>query len=645
MQPVPTSKLRVAVVDTGIAPDHPDLAPVIGGARFFEESGAIRRDDRHHDDAGHGTAVAGLVSLGLKARVELLAVKVVDGERGSSARALAEAIGFAAAAGARVINVSLGVEAYGAESAARVEDACRAAIAGGAVIVAAAGPPEKVPLPAVLPEVIAVGVAFCGSDVLHAADDGHLAFLARGDLQRVAWIGGEHRLAQGDSFSAAHVSRLACRILLADPALDAAGVRAALEASTVHADATLRARFRDRLAAFYRRRTPAHAAFIRRAAIYPFNKEIHALVRFRDLAPFTLAAVADPPGMRRAGRDAGELLGEAPAGLVIRPDLEGALDDADTLILGHVEALGARHDPARLALLRGKHVFSLSRLDRPDLAALAAERGLALADPTVSRAEAVDLLQAAAPAGDRALDARLHRRARLDAAAVPVRHECPVLGVFGTSRSQGKLSVQLALRRALAARGYRVGQLATEPTGALLGASATLPLGHERGDRLGLETDARLARILVAAVKNEERPDILLVGGQSSVVSASRELDRLGLGSLRTLSFAAAVECDAHVLVCNVFDDARHVRRCIDALESVAGGVVIALALNDQVWEEHAFRGATRRRLGRLGGDALASAALARGAELGLPCHPALGAEGAAALAALVIRFFAAESA
>jgi uncharacterized NAD-dependent epimerase/dehydratase family protein len=641
MLPAPTSKIRVAVVDTGMDPDHPDLAPVIGGARFFEQDGEVRRDEAHRDHAGHGTAVAGIVSRGLQGRIELLAVKVVESERGSSARALAEAIGFAAASGARVINVSLGVEAYGAESAARIEDACRRAIAAGAVVVAAAGPPGTLPLPAALPEVIAVGVAFCPSDVIHAADEGHVAFLARGDLQRVAWLGGDHRLAQGDSFAAAHVSRLACRILLRDPALDAAGVRAALSAATAHTDAAERARFRDRLAAFYRRRTPARAAFIRRAAIYPFNKEIHALIRFRDLLPFTIAAVADPPGMRRAGRDASEILGEAPSGLVIRPDLEGALDEADTLILGHVEDLGARHDPARRALLRGKHVFSLSRLDRPDLQALAAERGLALADPTVTRAEVAEVLQGAAT--ERAIDPRLGRRARLDAAAVPLRHECPVVGVFGTSRSQGKLSVQLALRRALAVRGHRVGQLATEPTGALLGASATLPLGHERGERLGLETDARLARLLLAAVKNEERPDLVIVGGQSSVVSASREIDRLGLGSLSTLAFATAVEPDAHVLVCNVFDTARHIRRCIEALESVAGGTVIALALNDQVWEDHAYRGTMRRRLGRLPPDALAASARARAEEIGLPCHPVLGVEGASALATTVVRFFSAE--
>lgn len=219
-----------------------------------------------------------------------------------------------------------------------------------------------------------------------------------------------------------------------------------------------------------------------------------------------------------------------------------------------------------------------------------------------------------------------------------------ILGVFGTSRSQGKFSVQLALRRALAAQGYRVGQLSTEPTGALLGASATLPTGFERGEGLGLDTDAHLVRLLMTAIKNHERPDVILVGGQSGVVSFDREIDRLGFGSMATLACGVAAEPDACVLLCNVFDPPRHVRRCIAALESVVDCPVIALGLNDQVWEEHVFRGAARRRLVRLPGDALRDHAIARGLDLGLPCHPALGAEGIAALAETVVEFFAKSS-
>jgi uncharacterized NAD-dependent epimerase/dehydratase family protein len=658
--PSPTL-LRAAVIDTGVDPAHPDLAPVADGVHFFIAGGGVQQDGAWTDTAGHGTACAGILSRGLRAQIELLAVRVVDGERGSDPRVLEEGLRWAIERGARVINISLGAESWKDEAGDRLEAICREAARRGVVLVAAAGPEGKEPLPAVLPDVIAVGTAFCPSDVLYAADEGYVQLLARGDLQRVAWLAGGSVLAQGTSLAAAHVSRAACKILLAAPALDVEGVRRALGALCVQGDPDFRRRWEEGFTAFFRRRTPAHVGFIRRAALYPFNKEIHALVRFRDLAPFTIAAVADPPGNRQGGRDAGEVIGAGPAGLVVRPDLDGALEEADTLILGHTEAAQAVTARAELpslvrrAVEQGKNVFSLSHLDpveHADLFRLAEQKGVALADPTLTRAEVAAVLHIAAtnPADPRKVGGRRFGDGRLQgqagafvrSVAQVLRHDCPVLGVFGTSRAQGKFSVQLALRRAMGDMGYRVGQLSTEPTGALLGASATLPMGYERGEHLGFETYAHLVRLMMTAIKNQERPDVLLVGGQSGVVSFDRELDRFGLGSLGALSFGAAAQPDACVLVCNVFDPPRHVRRCIAAVESVLDCRVLALALNDQVWEEHTWRGARRMRLGRLPESALRERARERGAELGLPCHGALDAEGVASLAEIVVDFFAA---
>jgi hypothetical protein len=149
----------------------------------------------------------------------------------------------------------------------------------------------------------------------------------------------------------------------------------------------------------------------------------------------------------------------------------------------------------------------------------------------------------------------------------------------------------------------------------------------------------------MTAIKNQERPSLVLVGGQSGVVSFNRELDRYGLGSMGALTFGAAAQPDACVLVCNVFDPPRHVRRCIGALESVLDCPVLSLALNDQVWEEHTFRGVTRSRLVRLPESVLRERARERGAELGLPCHGALGDEEVARLAGIVVDFFAAQPA
>lgn len=654
-----SARLRVAIVDTGIDPSHPALAPVAGGVHIVLEGGDARRRDDWIDTLGHGTACAGIVSHGITTRIELLAARVVERERGSSVPALAEAIRWAVSEGARVVNVSLGAEAWRDDTS--VEAACREAMEKGVVIVAAAGPEGQRPLPAILPDVIAVGTAHCPSDVLYAADEGYVDLYARGDLQRVAWLDKGTVLAQGTSFAAAHVARAACRILLADPSLDAPGVRRALLARCIQSDPGFRQRWRERFDAFYRRRTPAHVGFLRRAALYPFNKEMHALVRFRDLLPFTIASIADPPGARRVGLDAGAALGDPPAGIVIRPDLDGALEEADSLVLGHVEAQqgsGVRGSPAELirrALDKGKNVFSLSRVDpqeHADLFHLAEQKGLTIADPTLTRQEVIEVLRAATanPAGARAAgrrfaDGRLHAQAGalVQSAAQVLRYDCPVLGVFGTSRSQGKFSLQLALRRALSSMGYRVSQLSTEPTGALFAASATLPLGYERGEALGIETDSRLVRLLLTEIKNRERPDILILGGQSGVVTFNREIDRLGLGSLGALAFGSAAQPDACILVCNAFDPPKHVRRCIGALESVLDCKVIALALNDQVWEEHAFRGSVRRRLTRMPDHAAAQSARERGADIGLPCHPALGEAAAAALAGVVVDFFAAD--
>ena len=77
------SGVRVAVVDTGIAPRHPDLR-VYGGASF------VPGVTSWHDDHGHGTHVAGTIGalqncrgvVGVAPQARLYAVKVLD-RRGS----------------------------------------------------------------------------------------------------------------------------------------------------------------------------------------------------------------------------------------------------------------------------------------------------------------------------------------------------------------------------------------------------------------------------------------------------------------------------------------------------------------------------------------------------------------------------------
>jgi len=644
-------RLRVAVIDTGIDPSHPAIPPVVGGLRISAGEGdTVVLTDDWIDTAGHGTACAGVAARDLCSRLSLIALRVIDEQGASTVRLLEAAIALAVERGARVVNVSLGAPVWHEEARERLRAVCAAAEARDVVVIAAAGPEGTRALPAILDEVISVGSAVCPPDTLYVADDEHLDFHAKGDLQRIPWLGGQSVLGQGTSLAAAHVTNAVCRILLRRPDLDPSGVRAALAAQAIQSDASLRRDRRQLVDAFYRRRSPERVSWLHRAAVYPFNKETHALVRFRDLLPFTIEAVADPPGKRLSGRDAAEAIGEPAAGLPISPSFERAIEGADGVILGHLEAVagGSRdllRDLVQKAIDRGKGVYSFSSLGGPELAGVRAEaerRGVPCVDPTVSRAEIAPLLSG--PAGGDALrDPRLreHGRAFRRNLGEALVHDCPVLGVFGTSRAQGKFSLQLALRATLEQMGYRVAQLATEPSGTLLGATITLPTGYERGNDLSIDETAAIAGLLVTEIKNRERPDILLVGGQSGTVALSPDLHRYGMSSLATLALGAATQPDACVLVCNPFDPLEHVERSRAALESVLCTRVLAAAFGDQVWEEREWKGVRRRRRVRLSEDDLHEQLGAWERRLGLPCCGVLSPDGQARLAEIVVDHFA----
>jgi subtilisin family serine protease len=96
--------VRVAVIDSGVHPDHPHVGGVAGGL-------GISADGTQHDDyvdrLGHGTAVAAAIREKAPA-VELFCIKVFDRELAATGQALASAIEQAVDNGAHIINLSLG---------------------------------------------------------------------------------------------------------------------------------------------------------------------------------------------------------------------------------------------------------------------------------------------------------------------------------------------------------------------------------------------------------------------------------------------------------------------------------------------------------------------------------------------------------
>ena len=143
--------ITVAVVDTGVQANHPDLdARVLPGAAFV--SGTLEPGGGATDVNGHGTHVAGIIGagengvgvVGVAPEVTILPVRVLNASGIGPNSGIAAGITWAVDHGAVVINVSIGSDTNSAAVAAAVNYATN----HGIVVVAAAGNNHQVQPPA-----------------------------------------------------------------------------------------------------------------------------------------------------------------------------------------------------------------------------------------------------------------------------------------------------------------------------------------------------------------------------------------------------------------------------------------------------------------------------------------------------------------
>jgi len=134
-----SDKIKVAIVDTGVDYNHPDLSGKVTKGKDF-----VNNDSDPMDDEGHGTHCAGVAAAktnngvgvaGMGFNVSLIAEKVLDSGGSGSLDAVAKGIIDAADLKADVISLSLG----GPSDVQVLHDAVEYAWKKGAVVVAAAG--------------------------------------------------------------------------------------------------------------------------------------------------------------------------------------------------------------------------------------------------------------------------------------------------------------------------------------------------------------------------------------------------------------------------------------------------------------------------------------------------------------------------
>ncbi|MEV7566675.1 type VII secretion-associated serine protease mycosin [Streptomyces tanashiensis] len=239
--------ITVAVLDTGVDADHPDLSGSVLAGRDLVGFGASKGDRAW---ARHGTAMAGIIAghghgpgaqdgvLGVAPDVRILPVRVIlestdtsrDKARKSRGTALAEGIRWAADHGADVINLSLGDDSKSAHPDAGEDAAVQYALAKGVSVVASAGnggeKGDHISYPAAYPGVIAVtAVDRYGTHASFSTRRWYATVSAPGDDIVIADPDRRYYEGWGTSAAAAFVSGAVALVRAAHPDLTPAQVK------------------------------------------------------------------------------------------------------------------------------------------------------------------------------------------------------------------------------------------------------------------------------------------------------------------------------------------------------------------------------------------------------------------------------------
>ncbi len=202
--------VTVAVIDSGICANHPDLqGRILPGYDFVQD------DADPQDTFGHGCSVAGIIfaniddgigMAGVAPNANVMALRVLNETGIGTYSDVAAALVWAADHGAQVANLSLG----GSMPSTVLENAVNYAVNAGVTIVAAAGNggnASAVLYPAAYEPVISVGAVDSSLNLAGFNSGGTTVdMLAPGVGVLTTNLDGGHVLVSGTSFAAPHVS-------------------------------------------------------------------------------------------------------------------------------------------------------------------------------------------------------------------------------------------------------------------------------------------------------------------------------------------------------------------------------------------------------------------------------------------------------
>ncbi|MCR5020530.1 DUF1611 domain-containing protein [Ruminococcus sp.] len=509
----------------------------------MSDHGEIRIDNGGDDIIGHGSGVYGIIRNGITdPDVEFIIVKVTETEEEVvDEEVLIAALKFTGEhLQADIVNLSLCIRA--AQHQSEMYRICREMSENGTVLSAAFDNGGAVSYPAAFDCVVGVtsNKTTTRNDQYIPIENTYVNVVAKGRPQRILWKDNETIIGIGDSLAAAHFTHILANNCLEAHCTPQEGLKLLQVnlAPAVSIGTQLPDWFSSDL----------------RAAVFPYNKEMHSVVRYAGLMRFSLTDVYD---IRRSGKVGRSVPTAEDSSIVVKNIAAIDYNTFDVLIVGHLQEvclIDKTVSAERIildALTQGKYVYSLDDYDTPEI--MKYKREGSFFSPQIH----IDL-ENLVPMGKLFINT------------------VPVVGVFGTKSQQGKWTLQLELRKRLLADNYRVAQLGTEPTAYLFGMDECFHFGYNGRRNYG-ETE-KLAHINMLLHRMEQKdPEIIISGSQSQTVTAF--IGNISGYSFDQYTFLQGLQPDAVILSVCIEDAPEYISATVRFLESAVDCHVIGAVL------------------------------------------------------------------
>lgn len=551
-------KYDVVIIDSGVNIDHPffkDKNIMIDEVEFhYNENGIYKyKTNSCNDRIGHGTAVTSIIVENMQ-NISVLMIKAFFAEMYIDEDALIDILNWInSSIDTKILHMSCGI--CGCTRKKDLYSICNQIKEKGTIIVAAFDNYGGISYPAAFDNVIGVDLSqrcITKKQMIYI-EDSIINIRAFGVSQKVPWIGDSYQIVASSSFAAPHVTAMILSFLT-----DNMKFENVLE--------ELRKRSMKVISA---QRNPSISTIfpIKRAIALPFNKEIQCLARYssRVSNKNTIVGYFDNPFSLQKNvqvwNEIKQNLGNGPV-----HDLKSWRninweDEFESVILGHIQHLSdiVQKDFLRYFLeqcLRyRKNVISFDPIDQyPDIIEKMHEKGVKFYHPSSRKKYCND-----------------NWLKKLNELSVPL------LCVSGTSKRQGKFSLQMEIKLELEKRGYKVGHLGTEPTAELLGADYCFPMGYNSDVSDDASTIISNVRYLLSKIE-DKNVDIIITGTQSQTIPMVYN-NIMSLPYYNYLYLLGAIP-DLFLLVVNYDDEIEYIQKTIQFCESISYGEVAAIILS-----------------------------------------------------------------